>query len=446
MTAAIDIGALGAVRSRVEEAARQAALTTRMRSFARGFFSSVGLTVVAVMVLIEAIFLAERFTIVFRDAAEKDANLFDIFLMLACTSTEIFDLALAVAVLIAVYATALRMRENRELLALFAAGAGPFQVCVFTLVLALGAQFISLGVSGLIDPASRYAQRVILLDAEFRALKTGISKGQFYFFPGYVAFAPERQTEANALFAPSASYLSTGHAIVPHEAVQKRQSRRLFLYEQAGPHTSRIITADRARLSGPDRSGLVVLTLNGFAQHMFDDIEGSSAVPHGAGPCAGCPTIAEQIPQVAMNVHEMTQVMHIDQLLPFPPRGTDSEEQTIPEQLMSRHEETAGYRADMRLLGDRLTRSLLCLLAPLIALSALCLTSRRTSYLALPLGCMGLMALNLFGEWLVRAISPTSPMQAFLLPLALTAIALGLLLGFVVTNQSALVRPGLSRA
>ena len=426
--------------------ARQTSLAMRMGGFARSFFASVGITVLAVMALIEAIFLAERFTIIFRDAAQKDTNLFDIFLLLGLTSTEIFDLALAVAVLIAVYATALRMRENRELLALFAAGAGPFQVAAFTLVLAFVAQLSSLAVSGLLDPASRYAQRVILLDAEFHALKTGISKGQFYFFPGYVAFAPDLQTQENGLFAPGASYLSTGHAIVPHKEVQKRQGRRLFLYEQAGPHTSRIITADRARLSGPDHSGVVRLTLIGFAQHMFDDIESASSAPSGAVPCPGCPAMPAQLPQIAMNVREMTQTMQVDQLLPFPPRGTDPAEETIPEELFGADAPRDSYQADMRMLGDRFTRSFLCLLAPLIALGALCLTSRRTSYLALPLACMSLMSLNLFGEWLVRTIAPADPVQALALPLGLTVFAMAVLTVFVAARQSDLVRPGLARA
>src|SRR5262249_1519437 len=107
---------------RIRELGRQAALTGRMQQYARGFFSGILVQVFAVVALIEAIFLAERFTIVFRDAADKDANLLDIFLLLGCTSTEIFDLALSIAVLIAVYSIVLRMRENRELLALFAAG------------------------------------------------------------------------------------------------------------------------------------------------------------------------------------------------------------------------------------------------------------------------------------------------------------------------------------
>ena len=77
--------------------------------YARGFFLRVLGQTFAVIVLIEAIFLAEHFTWVFKDAVRHEADLFGIWLILACTSTEIFDLALAIAILMAAYATLLRI-------------------------------------------------------------------------------------------------------------------------------------------------------------------------------------------------------------------------------------------------------------------------------------------------------------------------------------------------
>ena len=435
-----------AVSGLVREIGRQAILSGRMQQYARGFFSGVVLQILAVVALVEAIFLAERFTIVFRDAAAKDANLLDIFLLLGCTSTEIFDLALSVAVLIAVYSTVLRMRENRELLALFAAGSGPLHLTVLALVVAVGSQLVSLSVSGLLDPASRYAQRVLLLDAETRALKTGISTGQFYFFPNYVAFAPEQNASGEGLFSPNESYLTAGHAIVPHKRAAKKNNRRLFLYEQAAPTMSRVITADRAKLDGPNAAGIVTLHLSGFAQHMFKDRE----QPDTPGPvkplCPSCPS-TEGIPQVAMNVRDVTQVMRVDQLLPFPARGADPKEQTLIEQILEHPDgASADYRSSMETLGDRIARSLLCLLAPLIALLAVSYTNRLTSYLALPVACLSLMAFNITAEWLIRNIAPTSPTQAIALPLLVTIASAMVFIALVGFNQSALVRPGFARS
>src|SRR5262249_18565567 len=162
---------------------------------------------------------------------------------------------------------------------------------------------------------------------------------------------------------------------------------RLFLYQQAGPNTSRIITADRARLDGPDSSGKVVLHLSGFSQHMFNDLETPAPMPNNR-LCPRCPSLPSDVPQISMNLRDMTQVMRLDQLLPFPVRGTDPHEQTVFEQLAKPHDATSTvYLTNMELLGERITRSLLCLLAPFIALLAVGCTTRITSYLALPLAC-----------------------------------------------------------
>src|ERR1700675_658040 len=134
--------------------------------YARSFFGSVMLQALAVMGLVEAIFLAERFPMVFRDVLKNNADLLDTSLIFVGTSTQIFDLALAIAILMAVYWTTLRMRENRELLVLSTAGTGPYQLTGFTLAVASAALLASLVVSGVIDPMSRYVQRVILFDAE----------------------------------------------------------------------------------------------------------------------------------------------------------------------------------------------------------------------------------------------------------------------------------------
>jgi lipopolysaccharide export LptBFGC system permease protein LptF len=157
--------------------------------YARGFFARIASQALAVIILIEAIFLAEHFTWVFRDAVRHEADLSGIALVLACTSTEIFDLALAVALLMAGYLTLLRMRESRELLVLFASGLGPYQLGVLILIVALSGQIVGTIGSGLVDPLSRYAQRSILFSSELRSLKKGVAKNEFYYFPSYVAYA-----------------------------------------------------------------------------------------------------------------------------------------------------------------------------------------------------------------------------------------------------------------
>ncbi|MDE1940168.1 MAG: LptF/LptG family permease [Alphaproteobacteria bacterium] len=400
--------------------------------YARDFCLSVALQVFAVMALVESIFLAERFPMVFRDVLKNNADLLDTAMLFVLNSTQIFDLALALAILMAVYWTTLRMRENRELLVLFAAGTGPYQIAALILAVAVTAQIGSLVVSGLVDPASRYAQREILFNAEFRALRSGINTGQFYFFPNRVAFAPAQTKVRNG-------YTSSD------------QTQKLFVYEQIKTATFRVITADHARLDGPDRYGTILLKLLGFTSRTFSvappaaNVTPSSA-EGGRKLCADCRGQRGGVSQMTVSARDVTQEMTLDELLTFLPRGSKPEELTIFEQLEAKAGTTSlKRRQEMRLLGERFARSLLCLLAPLMALVSVCLTSRITNYLALPLACMALMALNVTSEWLIRAIVPTNPLEALAVPAALTAVFAALLLAEVINRQGELVRPQLAR-
>ncbi|MGZ7317568.1 hypothetical protein ACXWQ2_09270, partial [Streptococcus pyogenes] len=90
-------------------------------------------------------------------------------------------------------------------------------------------------------------------------------------------------------------------------------------------------------------------------------------------------------------------------------------------------------------------RSLLCLMAPLIAMAFVCLTTRRTSFVALPIACMALMALNVGSEWLIGAIRPANALDATLVPAAVALAVIGVLFLHIHRRQGELVRPQLGR-
>jgi lipopolysaccharide export system permease protein len=415
--------------------------------YARGFFSRILFQTTAVIILIEAIFLAEHFTWVFRDAVRHEADLPGIALVLACTSTEIFDLALAVAILMAAYLTLLRMRENRELLVLFASGLGPYQLGALVVIVALAGQLVSTLGSGVADPLSRYAQRSILFSSELRSLKKGVAKNEFYFFPSYIAYAMDHVVDG----APPPR--SAGEVPVIDASINARPGtdRTLFVYQQTGAHTSRVITAAQARLDGPDRSGRIVFNLNDFTSHTFADAhpmagENGAGRPGGAR-CSDCAEIWKVGPPVSMKVRDMSQLMMVDQLLPFSSRSSTTAEQTVFEQLFVPDSQAAGARAaQMRLLAERFSRSLLSFLAPLMALLGVSVTNRFTNWFALPLSCLVLMAVNLVCEWVITTTAPVSVAGALLPPLLFYgAIAAGVF-GVIVWRHNDFVRPQLARS
>jgi lipopolysaccharide export LptBFGC system permease protein LptF len=398
--------------------------------YARRFFANVAVQAFSVMALVEAIFLAERFPMIFRDVLKNNANLFDTALLFVCNSTQIFDLALAIAILMAVYWTTLAMRENRELLVLFAAGNGPYQLVALVTAVAVAGLIGSLTVSGVIDPASRFFQREILFDAEFRALRFGINTGQFYDFPNRIAFAPKSLSGS----------------------ANSGQTRRLFIFEPVKQGRFRVTTADLAHIEGPDSAGMVVVRLDGVTSHIFSDAQSSP----GAGPpaaimnergCTNCGSQSKRITHLTLFAHDIAQQMKMDDLVTFLPRGSEADELTLFEQTMRTTYTTAPKRLEgMRLLGERFARSLLCLLAPFIALVSVCLTSRATNHLVQPLACLTLMALNLASEWLIRTIAPTYPFEALAVPAVLTAAFASLFLAAIVREQGLLVRPQLGRS
>lgn len=408
--------------------------TAHFRSFqnlyAQRFYSSVRVQLIALMCLIEAIFLAERFPMVFRDVLKNHAGTFDTLLIFLSTSTQIFDLALAISILAAVYWTVLRMREDRELLVLFSAGAGPLHLIFLTLTIAAAGQAGSLAVSGVIDPLSRYAQRSILFDAQFRVLKNGGASGQFLYLGNRVAFSPAQ---------PGSQRDSPGAA----------DGKPVFVYEKPNPDTFRVMTAAQASITAPDSAGNLLLRLGGFSSWLFlDDQPASGTRPSPAQPVAPAPG-SERAPLQPDRVFtsDFARMMAIEELMPFAERGSDAAELTVFEQLFGLGGAPRPRRLEeMRLLGERFSRSLLCLLAPPIALAAVSLTSRRTNYLALPVASMLLLSLNIAGEWLIRAIEPTAPLAALVLPASLAAGMVATLVLVTIRRQNRLIRPQLARA
>ena len=415
--------------------------------YARGFFLRVASQALAVIILIEAIFLAEHFTWVFRDAVRHEADLSGIALVLACTSTEIFDLALAIAVLMAAYLALLRMRESQELLVLFASGLGPYQLGALVVIVALAGQMVGSVGSGVMDPLSRYAQRSILFSSELRSLKKGVAKNEFYYFPTYVAYAMDHVTGG----APPPSAPGAVPVIDASRDAKPATDRTLFVYQQIGPHTSRVVTAAQARLDGPDRGGRIVLNLSDFTSHTFADahpLASENGVARtGPVKCSTCMDTLKDGPPVAMKVRDMSQLMMVDQLLPFTARSSNTDEQTVFEQLFVPDYETPESRAaQMQLLAERFSRSLLSFLAPLVALLGVALTNRLTNWFALPLCCLALMSVNLFCEWVITQVGPLSVAGALLPVLLLYGAIAAAAFTLIVWRHTDFVRPQLARS
>jgi lipopolysaccharide export LptBFGC system permease protein LptF len=273
-----------------------------------------------------------------------------------------------------------------------------------------------------------------------------VSAGNFYFFPSYVAYAMDHVTDG----APPPLAPGEVAVIDASKPPPPRPDRTLFVYQQVGPQTSRVVTAAQARLDGPDRSGRIVLNLNDFTSHTFADptpMATADGKPlKGKLPCPTCIDQLNDLPRVNMKVRDMSQLMMVDQLLPFNARATNTVEQTVFEQLFVPDRTREARGAQRKLLAERFSRSLLAFLAPLFALVAVAFTSRLTSWLALPLACLALMSVNMVGQWVINTIGPLGVVGA-LLPIFLLYAAVGwILFTLIVWRHNDFVRPQLGRS
>ncbi len=386
--------------------------------FLRGIVGRIFLQTLFFALLIEAVFLAEKFSAIFDQGVENHAPIRDIFLLLFLSSPEIFDIALAIALLIGVYRALLRAREDRELLVMSSAGVGIAQLLGLLLVVAFLAQAASLFVSGNLGPKSQYTQRVILFDAQYRVLREGGSTGQFYEFPDHLVYVG-RKSEGTA-------------------------ARPLFIRQTLG-NTDRIITADKSTLDGPDATGKMSLQLRDVLAYDFE----TEAAPDDAAArvtCPGCPVLPENAPPITMRIRNFTQQFQLDQLLAFAPRGKDNaSEWTLLELLGIAPPPAPVGHAETKSLGERFARSLLCLLAPLMAALAIAFTTRRTHTFALPLACVCLLGLDLAASALIGVITPLGGNLLLEVLAAGSVVFLGLLVFWIVKAQRALVRPALGR-
>jgi lipopolysaccharide export LptBFGC system permease protein LptF len=370
--------------------------------------------VLLILLLIEGIFLAEELVHVLESIlgsrVGKHAETWDVVSMLLYRAPRVFDLALPIAVLVAVYRVMLRCREDRELMVLASTGIGVHKLISLMATIGICAQIISLCVSGMVDPLARFAQRGVLFEVEYRTLRGGPGAGQIHHFPRHVVFA------------------------VPSE--RKSSQRPLFIHQELPAAQNQLISAERSRLEGPDKDGNLKLHLADFATYLFFDRfkqDSADTGPQNHGN-----------PVSRMRIGDYAQELTLDQLLRFDPRGISLAEWTTTEllgiapQLGPRNAHHSGE------IGARFVRSVLCLIAPLLAMLAVVFTTRGSQAFALPVACAFLMCLELGGSAAAKLLAPAGDVVVLLVLSGAAALMMIVLAMRTLANQHAIIRPALS--
>lgn len=117
-----------------------------------------------IIAVVQAIFLAEEFTGLLQTALRLDGPAAVVGKMLIFRMPEIFDLALAFGLLIAVYFAVGEARDNGELVVLATAGIPWWRVVTLVLGLGFAGGLLSLANAGYLLPLSNYGERLTIAE------------------------------------------------------------------------------------------------------------------------------------------------------------------------------------------------------------------------------------------------------------------------------------------
>lgn len=384
-------------------------------------FGRTVLEVCLLALLIEGLYLSERFIHILEMIIDQPIGLGNLLPLLAWTAPEV-HLALPLAVLIAVYRVILRCREQREFIVLASSGQSTFPLVGTATMVALLALVASLLISGVVYPYAKFAFRSDIFGIRYQALRAGSTPGQFVYLPNYTIY-----------IWPSEKALS---------------ERPIFVKQIVSQDTVRVVNAERFELVDLRDTGRLIVRMVGVTANDFPNLNEAwtSSEPEGKVDardvfCTGCGV-------KSLRTVSVVKELDIKNLVPFETRGVTVDEWMTPE-LLGLMSAPGGHELKGGALTEavrRFARSLLCFLAPFLAWLALTFTRRSSQAFALPAACAVLMCGDIGFS---QAISAFAPVNAGVLAILLVVVAAALvavLVRQVVARQHLVIYPALARS
>lgn len=391
--------------------------------YAGRLFGRTILEICLLVILIEGIYLSERSISILKMIIDQPIGLANFIPLLAWTAPEV-QLALPLAVLIAVYRVILRRRERLEFIALASGGQSTISLIRSTTAVALSALLFSSLVSGFVYPYAKFAFRHDDENIRYLALRAGSSPGQFLHFPNYTIY------------------------VFPSEKAQAK--RPVFIKQVADNGMYRIVNADRAELIPGPRPGSMIIrmtdvTVNNFPNQHEPWVASEPERLAGANHlfCNDCGDGVRSLRTVAL-----MRELDLKDLVHFEPRGVTFEEWTTPELLgwtaaPGQRQAKPGATIEAT---RRFARSLLCFLAPFLAWLTLTFTTRGSQVYALPATCIALMCADIGFSQAISTFAPRGAGLVAAVLVAVTAAIVALCLRNIIARQHFAVFPALARS
>lgn len=359
----------------------------------------VAIETLLVLVVVEALFVAEKFNEIVVTVLDQGAPLGYVPLFVLLRMPEVLALALPIALAIACYRALDEARENREFMVLAAMGIPLRELRPIAWRAGILALAVSLVVSGLIAPWALYGQRSLIHRAALDVLEKGGGRGLFQTFDDLSVFTTD--------------------------AAEGGDERKMFIHwrRPGTDETQRMIVADAGRIDVVAEGEFPVLRLD--RPLVLDFASGE----RGLGRRIAYPDGIPLPPNLLLGAMRAARIDQggLDRLIRIPPRGRDVGENLTGELATSTDAADRDRRRRVE-LGHRTDRALLSFLAPFVAALALAAARPRTRVFVLPGLVAAVLAIDLIGATLVQNTAGHGVLAtlaaAALLPGALLALAL----------------------
>ncbi|MBZ0217975.1 MAG: LptF/LptG family permease [Fimbriimonadaceae bacterium] len=331
---------------------------------------------------IEAIFLSDLIiSHILPHVLAHQAGVTDLFLLTVLAVPEGLYIALPLALLIAVYLVILRRKEEQEFTIVAGMGYSARMLVAVGLFLGLSSAAISLGLSGYLEPHARYQMTTAFSSISHRALQDGeMSSGKFYEMGDVTIFA-------------SRGRLS-------------KMASEVFIHQRLTGDQNRIVIANQTVNLSMTEGAKIGLILDDVAIYEFALHRPTPFSSQNSGAktqaCTGCKEEVTISPIKQQFFNKFFAELPTVEFPELRARGAIVEEMTIPELFL----QNTAQKDVARMLGERLMRAVLCVLAPFLALLSVALTTNRTLLFSLPAATSLVLAASFFGSHIIKFLAP----------------------------------------
>ncbi len=381
-------------------------------------------TVLALLVLIEVIFLTDIFSSQLERVIRNGGSALDFAAILVLKSPEIVDFALPIVLFLGIYLAVNGARGDNELVICAAAGEPWHRIPRLALLAGTLGLVLSLLFSGLVTPFAAHLLRLSYYDLHVGRILSALTdpdeQGFLREFGGRTFIAsppPDGDPAANG---------------------------SLFIYDGQPGGGWHVSQADDWQIDGPDTQGGFRVELRRFREYRGGpgSAPDRTDAPRRAGPARTALDFAR------IDVQTVTTEFNLGDLLEaadparrFTERYLFQSGGPLAGKLIVR-EGAAPLRAPTRRFGEMLARALMCPLAAALALAAVAFAgTRQGRFAALPLGLVGVLAGDVFS----RAVLGDAAALGYrgFWPAALAVLALGLApaLGYVWLRAEHIIAP-----